>query len=465
MEKTVSWITGLDGILKGGFCKPSAVLIAGPAGTGKTTFAMQSIFLAEKQGEVCMYVTSDTESSTLVQNFLPGMSFYNVSLMSKGNIHQVPIGTEALDRGIYSFMWNLEDSIEKIRPDRIVIDPINALGYAFDIDTRRRFYCDLFQRMKKWGALVLITAEVTEEELLGSDLGHVVDGIIHLSNDQAGFRRTRHLEILKMRGQEYIPGKHLFSITSDGITVLPRGREAKRKGGGNTPSGIAGLDEMLAGGIPAGTSTCLCGQAGAGKTVFGLQYICAGATAGEKGIFVGFAENPAELEGIASRTGMEIGSLIKTRDVKLITENACSLNMPRHVATLEETIEETGAVRVFIDDMEGYLEALGEEEGIQYIRCLTNTLKNAGVTPVFSYTGKGIAMTEEAASGKRFLMDNLITLRYAGGEDGLKRGIVIQKLASGAHEGRCREFNITDKGVTVGKIIPPGSFFSLYRNY
>ena len=456
MDETFSRIKGLDEIIGGGFHKPSTILIAGAAGTGKTTMAMQSLFLAEEKGEVCMYVTSDIEPSSLVHNFLTGMSFYNVSLLSKGNIHQVPIGTEALDRGVYSFMWNLEESIEKIRPDRIVIDPINAIGCTFDIGAQRRFYFDLFQRMKKWGALVIITAELTEEELIKSDLSYVVDGIIHLSNDKDDFRRTRHLEVLKLRGKECIPGKHLFSITNDGIMVLPRGKEITSNLEGTITSGIEELDKSMSGGIPKNSSTLLCGDAGIGKTAFGLQYVCSGVTSNEKGVIVTFDENIDRLKGMASAIGLDMEKLLKDNSITVLEEKTNYLDVPKHIAKLEKIVEENGSTRVFVDDLERYMEALGEEEGTQYIRYLSATLKNHNATSIFSST-KG--STKNSDSGKAFLMDNKISLNYVKGKTEMKRGILVQKVALATPENQLREFVITPEGFEIKDELPLKSLF------
>lgn len=46
-------------------------------------------------------------------------------------------------------------------------------------------------------------------------------------------------------------------------------------------TGIAGLDELIGGGIPAGTRTLVVGPQGAGKTVFALSFLWAGLRAGE----------------------------------------------------------------------------------------------------------------------------------------------------------------------------------------
>ncbi|MDL5504056.1 MAG: ATPase domain-containing protein, partial [Candidatus Methanoperedens sp.] len=85
-------VKGLDKILNGGFLRPSIVLIAGTAGTGKTTLVMQSIFNSAKNEEICMYITAISEPIAMINNFMSQFSFYNISLLGKGNIKYVPIG-------------------------------------------------------------------------------------------------------------------------------------------------------------------------------------------------------------------------------------------------------------------------------------------------------------------------------------------------------------------------------------
>ncbi|EQD65028.1 circadian clock protein, KaiC, partial [mine drainage metagenome] len=47
------------------------------------------------------------------------------------------------------------------------------------------------------------------------------------------------------------------------------------------PTGIAGLDQMLRGGLPAGHVVLVTGLPGTGKTCFGLQFLMAGVARGE----------------------------------------------------------------------------------------------------------------------------------------------------------------------------------------
>jgi circadian clock protein KaiC len=52
------------------------------------------------------------------------------------------------------------------------------------------------------------------------------------------------------------------------------------------PTGVRGLDDLLGGGLPAGRAILVRGAAGSGKTIFALQFLAAGLTSGEPGVYV-----------------------------------------------------------------------------------------------------------------------------------------------------------------------------------
>ena len=61
-------------------------------------------------------------------------------------------------------------------------------------------------------------------------------------------------------------------------------------------TGIRGLDEITGGGVPRGAATLVCGPAGSGKTVFGIEFLLHGAEMGESGVYVSFEENKEKIE-------------------------------------------------------------------------------------------------------------------------------------------------------------------------
>jgi circadian clock protein KaiC len=111
-----------------------------------------------------------------------------------------------------------------------------------------------------------------------------------------------------------------------------------------TPTGIQGLDEITEGGLPSGRSTLVCGGAGSGKTVLGMEFIVRGIRDyDEPGVYMAFEENAEELGQNVASMGFELAGLQKKK--KLIID---------HVQIERSEIEETGEY-----DLEGLFIRLG----------------------------------------------------------------------------------------------------------
>jgi circadian clock protein KaiC len=65
------------------------------------------------------------------------------------------------------------------------------------------------------------------------------------------------------------------------------------------PTGIAGLDNILAGGLPQGQIFLVEGEPGTGKTTLGMQFLLEGAARGEAGLYVTLSETKSELQIVA----------------------------------------------------------------------------------------------------------------------------------------------------------------------
>ncbi len=71
-------------------------------------------------------------------------------------------------------------------------------------------------------------------------------------------------------------------------------------------TGIAGLDDVLAGGLPPQHLYLVEGTPGAGKTTLGLQFLLAGRAAGDKGLYVTLSESSSELMQVAAAHGWDL---------------------------------------------------------------------------------------------------------------------------------------------------------------
>ncbi len=76
-------------------------------------------------------------------------------------------------------------------------------------------------------------------------------------------------------------------------------------------TGVTGLDDILGGGLARDLLHLLEGSPGTGKTTIALQFLLAGAEAGEAGIYVSLAETEHELRDGARSHGWTIGPKIE----------------------------------------------------------------------------------------------------------------------------------------------------------
>jgi len=75
------------------------------------------------------------------------------------------------------------------------------------------------------------------------------------------------------------------------------------------PTGITGLDQVLAGGLPADALYLVEGDPGSGKTTLGLQFLLEGARRGETGLYVTLSESKAELDKVARSHSWDLSGL------------------------------------------------------------------------------------------------------------------------------------------------------------
>jgi circadian clock protein KaiC len=71
-------------------------------------------------------------------------------------------------------------------------------------------------------------------------------------------------------------------------------------------TGIAGLDDILHGGLAKGFLYLIEGDPGAGKTTLALQFLIERANQGEKGLYISFGQMKSELRHVGASHGFEM---------------------------------------------------------------------------------------------------------------------------------------------------------------
>jgi circadian clock protein KaiC len=84
------------------------------------------------------------------------------------------------------------------------------------------------------------------------------------------------------------------------------------------PTGVPGLDEILAGGFLRGKTYLVAGEAGCGKTILSVQFLIHGALQGEPGLYIAIDEPTNQLLRGLRLFGWDLGDLISSRKLMFL---------------------------------------------------------------------------------------------------------------------------------------------------
>jgi circadian clock protein KaiC len=280
----------------------------------------------------------------------------------------------------------------------------------------------------------------------------VADAIIALGSLRAGERTSRGLQVLKLRGGEFLAGTHGYRLSSDGLNVFPRLADPPDAtdydlGTTRVRSGVQALDDMLDHGYWPGASTLLAGPTGVGKTVIGLHFVFYGARHGEPGLIATMQEDPAQLERIVQQFGW---SLADDR-VTLMYRSPIDLYLDQWVHELLHAIETTGATRVLIDSF-GDLRAasIDPTRFREYVYSLVHRCSRRGVSLMMTYEIPELfGLTRLTENSLSQLADNVVLLQYRGLDQVISRSLTVLKTRASHHDAQAREFDITTDGITI----------------
>ena len=127
-----------------------------------------------------------------------------------------------------------------------------------------------------------------------------------------------------------------------------------------TSTGIAGLDDILGGGLTPQRVYLVEGSPGSGKTTLGLQFLLDGVARGEAGLYITLSETADELTAVAASHGWRIDALSVFElagDTDLDPEAQQSVFHPSEVELGETTrnvmncVDEVKPVRVVFDSL------------------------------------------------------------------------------------------------------------------
>ena len=223
------------------------------------------------------------------------------------------------------------------------------------------------------------------------------------------------------------------------------------------PTGIQGLDEITLGGLPRGRPTLVCGSAGCGKTLLGMEFLIRGATDfDEPGVCISFEETDDELASNVASLGFDVPSLVAQNKLAIdhiylersLIEESGEYDLEALFIRLGLAVDSIGAKRVLIDSVETLFAGLANESVLRSeLRRLFAWLKQRGLTAIITGERKQGTLTRHGL--EEYISDCVILLDHRVTETILTRRLRVVKYRGSTHGTNEYPFLIEDDGISV----------------
>jgi len=223
------------------------------------------------------------------------------------------------------------------------------------------------------------------------------------------------------------------------------------------PTGIHGLDQITMGGLPKGRPTLICGSAGCGKTLLGIEFLVRGALQfNEPGVCISFEESAHDLEMNVASLGFDLQKLQRAKklvidhifiDKSEIAETG-EYDLEGLFIRLNAAIDSIKAKRVLLDTPEALFAGLSDAGVLRSeLRRLFGWLKNKGVTAII--TGERGEGTLTRHGLEEYVSDCVILLDHRVQNDAVTRRLRVLKYRGSTHGTNEYPFLIDEHGISV----------------
>ncbi|HEX2716568.1 MAG TPA: circadian clock protein KaiC [Gemmatimonadaceae bacterium] len=463
LPKLRTGIPGFDTIAEGGLPRARTTLVAGTAGSAKTVFAVHYLAAGIAAGERGVFVTFEDPPSALRANML-GFGWDIARWEDEGMWAFVDAApdpdSQATVVGSYdlgALVARIDHAVRKVNATRVVLDSLDALFVQHqDHAMLRAELLRITAALKQIGATVVFTGERTDEygDITRNGVEEfVADNVIILRNVLENERRRRTIELLKMRGTPHQRGEFPFTITREGIVVIPLSEIELTQSSSTVrvTSGLKDLDGMCGGGFFRDSIILASGASGTGKTLLVTQFMQGGFKAKERSLLFAFEESKDQLFRNAAAWGMDFEAMERKERLMVVNRYPHAMAMEDHLVEMQQIIADFQPNRVAVDSLSALERVSSLRSFREFVISLTSFLKKKETTGLFTSTSPsllgGTSVTEKHIST---LTDTIVLLRYVETFGVMRRGLVVLKMRGSAHDTRIREYAIDGKGMHIG---------------
>jgi circadian clock protein KaiC len=215
-----SGLAEFDDLLGGGIERGSSTLLIGPAGTGKSLFALQFVDAAVKRGEKAAVFIFDEELGLLFSR-TKSMGLDLEKMRDNGSIHIEQLDAAELSPG--EFAQRVRDRVAGFNATAVVIDSINGYQTAMPEENALILHMhELLQYLNRQGVNTFLT--VAQHGLVGDmkspvDVTYLADSVILLRYFEALGKVRRAVSVIKKRTGRHEETIREFRITDVGLSL------------------------------------------------------------------------------------------------------------------------------------------------------------------------------------------------------------------------------------------------------
>jgi circadian clock protein KaiC len=465
VDKIATGIPGFDVIADGGLPRGRATLVAGTAGSAKTIFSAHflaaGITMFDEGG---VFVTFEENPDDIRRNTrvfgwdVPRWeregkwAFVDVS----PDQDEPPAVVGHFDLG--ALLARIRHAAKRVNARRVALDSMSALFMT--IDDRSLLRTELYriaQTLKRDGMTVVFTSERIADYGDITRWGieeFVADNVLLLRNILVEEKRRRTIEILKFRGAPHQRGEVPFTITDQGVVVLPLTAQELTQGSSTVriPSGVPELDRMCNGGYFRDSIVLVSGATGTGKTLLVTHFIDGGFRSNERCLLFAFEESRDQLIRNALAWGVDFAKMEREGLLRIVNQYPHAMPMEDHLLHMSDLVEEFQPQRVAVDGLSALERVFTLRAYREFVISFTSNLKRRGTSGLFTSTTPSLlgggSVTEKHIST---LTDSIILLRYVEMFGEMLRSITVLKMRGSEHDKRLREFTIDGTGMHIGE--------------
>ncbi|MDB5840385.1 MAG: circadian clock protein KaiC [Herminiimonas sp.] len=461
-QRASTGVPGLDDILCGGLTPNRVYLVEGSPGTGKTTLALQFLLEGVRRGEKGLYITlSETSSELTAIAASHGWNIADLSLFEL--VNDAGLDLDAEQSILHPSEIELGETtksvireVDRLAPTRIIFDSLSEMRLLAQSPLRyRRQILALKHYFSSRQCTVLLLDDKTADPG-DQQLHSIAHGVLSLEQIAQEFgKERRRMQVIKMRGIKFRGGFHDFILDTGGIRVFPRliAAEHGREFSPLTHStGSHGLDQLLGGGLVAGTSTLIVGPSGIGKTTAAVRCVLAALERGERAAFYLFDEGLGTLFARSASLGMDLRRYIDSGQLAVHHIDPAELAPGEFAHMLRRAVEEDDVAFVVIDSLNAYLQAMpGEKFLTLQMHELLSYLNQQGITTLLVLGQHGLIGEVRSDVDLSYLSDATVLLRFFEANGRLRRAVTAIKSRTNDHAQTIHELRLGSFGLQIGE--------------